>query len=734
MGLLNLTEMVRILKKYIMQIIALSLVVGVICGILVTSMQTYTCTLGFKYNHKEAQEGLAPDGESKLDPYEIQNPVVIKAALESFGVKEDDETLNVKGIRQNISINKVVTELDKEVSESAALLGEKYDVAATEYEMKFTYDASLGDEFGPKMFSNIIKEYDEFLLAKYYNKKTIEDFAKVVKNSDADYIVIAEAMSESIDSIIGTLDELAGYYPDYRSMTTGYTFADLSELYQNLREIQYAKYYGNVRAGNLAKDREMVIKSYQTKVKELIEEFELNHEIAEKYKKELASFYDSYKQAGLYRQAEQVQRNVDATNNRDQDVLNDRELEKYTNTYDDIVLSYVDRSVVSTEAAHSADYYNMIINSYINDNVTINKKAELIEKNEKIMKEIQVLSAEYSALSNDTINELYAEKVNNDLEYLILPEVSADKPVALICIFLMMLTFGMAIIIVLIIEIIKKNVDTNIFTEISQDEEDEKIVIDTSDMDEIHQLLYRQYLVDFAEFYLVYQPMISKDENDSEHKEVFIRWKSPEFGMVSPVKIIKCVSEFGISKQLNDWIVSNVCKYLSGLKEQNKPLPIIHINCPYEHINDFAIVDIIIQNLSKYDIPSGQICLELDGKDILTALEDIMLLEEMGIKICIDKFDNSDEDQEILDVVKPHYIKMSLDILNSDMYATSDDDILEASNNMISYFSDVIEKCHANEIKACICGIENKEQDDIAKKISFDYKQGYLYGKPEQLF
>ena len=51
----------------------------------------------------------------------------------------------------------------------------------------------------------------------------------------------------------------------------------------NLREIQYAKYYGNVRAGNLAKDREMVIKSYQTKVKDLTEEYELNSEIAEKY-------------------------------------------------------------------------------------------------------------------------------------------------------------------------------------------------------------------------------------------------------------------------------------------------------------------------------------------------------------------------------------------------------------------------------------------------------------------
>lgn len=733
MGLLSLTEMIRLLKKYLLQIIALSLVVALISAFVVSNMQTYTCTLGFKYNHLGAQEGLAPDGESKLDPYEIQNPVVIKAALEEMGVKEDDDELTVKGVRQNISINKVITELDKEVSESAALLGEKYDVNATEYEMKFTYDASLGDEFGPKMFSNIIKEYDEFLLSKYYNKKNIPDFAKIVENSDAEYIVIAESMSTNLDSIIGTLDELSGYYPDFRSKTTGYTFADLSALYQNLREIQYAKYYGNVRAGNLAKDREMVIKSYLTKAKDLTEEFELNSEISDKYKKELASFYNSYKEAGLYRQAEQVQKNVDATNNRLQDVIEDSDLEDYTNTYDDIVLSYVSRAIAASDALHSADYYKLIISSYTNDKVSQDIKNELISKNKVIMEEIAQLSQEYSKLANSTINELYAAEVNTDLEYLIVPEVSPDKPLILICIFLAMLTFGMALIIILIVELVKKNVDTSAFAEGSSDNDGDKIYIDTTNMDELHQILYDQYLDDFSEFYLVYQTMVSKDEDSPEHKEAFIRWQNPELGLVSPVKIINCISDFGIFRQFNEMIVKNVCKHLSDLKKEGKPLPVVHINCPYDEINDFGIVDIIVNNLSKYNIPAESICLELVGSDVSSAIEDIMLLEEMGIQICIDKFENSEEDKEILNAVKPGYIKMSLDVLNSDMYATSDEDIVEASQNMIKYFSDVIKACNENGIKTCICGIEKKSQDRIADEMMFDYKQGYLYGRPERI-
>ena len=147
-----------------------------------------------------------------------------------------------------------------------------------------------------------------------------------------------------------SVEELSGYYPDFRSNVTGYTFAELARLYNNLKEIQYAKYYGNVRAGNLAKDKEMVIKGYRTKVKELLEEWEVNFKIAENYKSEIATFYDSYKMAGLYRQAEQVQKNTDSTNNRDQDVLEDRDLDDYTNTYDDIILNYAERAENSTDA------------------------------------------------------------------------------------------------------------------------------------------------------------------------------------------------------------------------------------------------------------------------------------------------------------------------------------------------------------------------------------------------
>ncbi len=729
MGLISIMEIIRLFRKNIWRLLAISLAATVLGAFVASRLQTYTCTLGFKYNYPEAAEELAPDGASKLDPYEIQNPVVIQAALEEMGISANDKM--AKGIRQNITVSKVVTALDKEVSESAALLGEKYDVAATEYEMSFQYPAERGKDFGSRMFSNIIHAYDDFLLNKYYNKRTVEDFAKVVRNSGAEYIVIAESMSSSLDSIIEYLDNESQSYPDFRSKATGYTFSELSGLYQNLRNIQYAKYYGNIRAGNLAKDREMVIKSYQTKVQDLWEQWSVDRPISENYKNEILTFYDSYKAAGLYNQAERVQQSTNSSNNRDQDVLEDTDLEDYTNTYDDIILSYASNAASATDAIHTINYYDDIIDAYSEDTVPDEVKEELLSKNETILQDIFTLSAEYSSLANQAINELYAIKINDDLQYLILPEVNEDIPVKLIAVFLGILAFGAALIAMILWAVVKKNMPEQ------EDEEMETALpeaeIDTGDMDELHQLLYQQYLNGFPELFLVYQSMLPCKEKQEKHSEAFIRWHNPQLGQVPPGKIVECVADFGIFRQFNDWIIRNVCEDLALRRDRGERMPIVHVNCPHAQITDFALNDIILKHTSKNRVPLKNVCLELDGKDISSSLEDIMLLSEMGVSICIDRFENTNEEQEIISVIKPDYVKVSLDILNSDMYATTDEDIYETTANMISYFNDILERCHKNGIKICICGIEKKSQDELVSQIGFDYKQGYYYEKPMRL-
>ena len=155
------------------------------------------------------------------------------------------------------------------------------------------------------------------------------------------------------------------------------------------------------------------------------------------------------KAAGLYTQARQTQTDINASNNRDEDVLDEYDIEEHRNTYDNIVLTYTDRASEATDAGHTIDYYNTIISDYENDTVPADTKARLLAKNEEIFSEIRTLSTEYSEKANLTIDELFHTEINEDLQYLIIPEVNADKPVKLIAVFMTVLAFGLFIIAVI---------------------------------------------------------------------------------------------------------------------------------------------------------------------------------------------------------------------------------------------------------------------------------------------
>ena len=117
--------------------------------------------------------------------------------------------------------------------------------------------------------------------------------------------------------------------------------------------------------------------------------------------------------------------------------------------------------------------------------------------------------------------------------------------------------------------------------------------------------------------------------------------------------------------------------------------------------------------------------LPLSGKNVAASLDGITLLGEMGISICIDSFETSDEYMEILQVIRPHYVKISIDVPEMDRDST----LVERNR----YFGDMIAACEKNGVKVCICDIETVIEDLMMREHNFCYMQGYYYGKPERL-
>lgn len=240
----------------------------------------------------------------------------------------------------------------------------------------------MGENYGKLICNGLINAYDDFFIENYYDKDVIPDFMQNIARSNVDYLDLASVIKKNFDDVIATLNDYAAAYPNYRSSRTGYSFAELAELYQNAENDLYAQLEGNIRAGNLARDPELVVKNYTTTVRSLLISEETYNEIAESYKTQIKTFYDSYKATGLYSQAAGTQVTQNSSNNRDQNVLRDYEhdFETLINTYDSIVLSYTQQAALASEARLDRTYYLNIIQALQTDQVAEDTKTRLVEK------------------------------------------------------------------------------------------------------------------------------------------------------------------------------------------------------------------------------------------------------------------------------------------------------------------------------------------------------------------
>ena len=721
--MITVAELMRIIKKYLVPVIAAAFLAALATFLVVSLVRKYDCTLNFKYNYELAEEGIAPDGESALDPYELQNPAIIHAALQLMGITTDDET-TVENIRNNISIGKILNSQDQEVAESAAVLGEKYEVTTTEYQLVFTYKALLGEDYGKMICDGLINAYDNYIIENYYDKSIIPDFMKSVAEMNVDYMDQADIISSSLDSIISTLNDYAAWYPDFRSQRTGYSFAELAEQYQNIANTLSAKYQGNIRVGNISRDKELAIKNYTTVVKNLQTAEDTNQAIADNYRSQIKTFYDSYKAAGLYNQASNTQVSQDSSNNRDTEVLRDFEtrFEKLINTYDDIVLSYTQYASQASSNKRDREYYSDLISSLRNDMVSKAEKERLMSKNDVLLDVMTDMTHDACVAANTTIDELYDQKVAGDIQYLISTDVSSNMSILGSMLFVAILVGALVMMGGIVFEVAHKNALAGGSDGSSNMPNDKE-----------HQAALMQYRAGFPEFYMVYQKMLPCRDDLAPRYEAFVRWKSQELGHVSPGMILKYFGDLNLIMELNDWIVSTVCQDIISLKKVLHTAPVIHINCMFSEVADFGMNDILHMNSRQWGVPAESLCVEMDGSDMMSCMDEIVILEKLGYPICVDHFENKEQSDEIMSVFKPDYVKVSNAIFFNEELSTSAEELMQSERQTRAYLVQMGTSCKDNGIGFCVSGIENAEQDKMLEYAHIDYKQGFYYDYPMQI-
>ena len=719
MGTTTIFDLLMLLKKNPKKIIAAALIFGMLAYFYATLTQTYTAQMNLKYNNPEAEEGLAPDG-SALDPYDIMNPTVISGTLENLG----DTGLSVEDVRNQMSVEKVLDTQTTELQQSKSELGEEYEVFATEYAIKYSYPAKKGEEFGHELFSSLVKAYDDWYAEKYYRKNKVVDFMKLIDTDNMEYMDICESMETNLNSITSDLYAMSDSDPGFRSENTGYTFYNVADCYQHLYDVDYKKYYANVRNALLCKDKELLIKSYATKIKDNEENLNNNYRNSEMYKGMISTFYDPYKASNLYSQAARTQSAVGESNTNKDSMIYDYDLSLLVNTYDDIVLSYTETGKTASELQRENEFYNKVIAEYQNDMVAPETKNAALALNEEIFKDMQERVAEYTVIANKTIEDYYNQKIADNLKYLVATSVTPTKSIPFIVVLAIIIGGGFMAVYIVFAEVFKKwYANRNYDDKLAEMVREENLSSEEMEnLSEEEKAVYNQYKRNFDEFYLAYQAIVGED-GECRQSEVFIRWNSNELnGEVPPSVFLPVFEKMSLLDELNEWIIRKACEGLKKLKAEGVKKHIININCASANLLDDEFENKLLDIIDNYGIKPSQICLEMDSENLDGVYDKIENLKNAGIKICIDK---CNELFSMIDVV----CQMGIDMVKVDQKQIDE----TVHSNGYAYLGSAIEKIGRCGVEICMMGVETRQQKETAKNIGIKYQQGWLYNRPMKL-
>ncbi len=223
---------------------------------------------------------------------------------------------------------------------------------------------------------------------------------------------------------------------------------------------------------------------------------------------------------------------------------------------------------------------------------------------------------------------------------------------------------------------------------------------------------------DKNEFSISLQPRINLNDMDNICFEALLYWNHPVLGKLDSDYFIKQADEMGIIVKLDRFVLENMCKKLTELKNNGYTNIQMAVNISTRHFMKDDFTNELCKILEKNNVSKGEVILELtnniDLKKINMYRSMFEKLKKSGAKISINNFNIKYEDMIL-------YNNLNIDEIK--LYA-----------KYISKESDLNDNCLENVIKLSkdlgseitICCIETKEQLKKAIKYGADKVQGFF--------
>lgn len=226
------------------------------------------------------------------------------------------------------------------------------------------------------------------------------------------------------------------------------------------------------------------------------------------------------------------------------------------------------------------------------------------------------------------------------------------------------------------------------------------------------------------QFYLMYQPVVSLENNALVGVEALIRWNHPKKGLLYPDQFIDLAEQNGTIVDLDFWVINTACKQLKRWIDAGKKPAGISVNISAKTFEGKRFVPAILDILSHYRIQPDLLQLEITERMVINNIEEsIARLNELraaGIHIAIDDFGIGYSSLSYIIRLPIDTIKIDKSFIRN-MSTSSEAKVLVAT---------IINLCKSLRYNVIAEGIESREELEYLKKSKCSMGQGYYFSKP----
>lgn len=233
-----------------------------------------------------------------------------------------------------------------------------------------------------------------------------------------------------------------------------------------------------------------------------------------------------------------------------------------------------------------------------------------------------------------------------------------------------------------------------------------------------------RHALEREELLLLYQPKVDLATGKIIGLEALVRWKHPQWGLVSPADFIPLAEETGLIVPIGEWVLWTACAQNKAWQEAGFPPIRIAVNLSARQFNKQNFAEMVARLLGEVGLDPQYLELELTESIIMKNAESTMTmlqeLDAMGVELTVDDFGTGYSSLSYLKRFPVHTLKIDRSFVRN----------LTTDPEDVAIVTAIITLAHTLHLKVIAEAVETVEQLALLRSLECDQMQGYLFSRP----